>query len=64
MQCVNDDCASLTTRVYETRATPAVVYRRRKCLACGWLFVSAEVVAPEQKMPIDTRQQRKPKEYA
>ena len=59
MQCVNDACNSTATRVYETRATPAVVYRRRKCLACGWLFVSAEVVAPEQKMPLDTRQQRK-----
>ena len=64
MQCVNDDCNSASTRVYETRATPAVVYRRRCCPDCGWKFISAEVVAPEQKMPIDTRQHRKPKEYA
>jgi transcriptional regulator NrdR family protein len=59
MQCMNHDCQSMKTSVYETRATPAIVYRRRRCLACGWMFVSAEVVAPDQKMPVDIRQQRK-----
>jgi len=59
MQCVNDECESLATRVYETRATPAVVYRRRCCPECGWKFVSVEVLAPEQKMPDDGRRRAK-----
>jgi len=58
MQCVNDDCESLATKVVETRATPAVIHRRRKCACCGWSFVSVEVLSPDQKMPLDDRRSR------
>ena len=62
MQCINDHCDGLTTKVVETRATLAVVHRRRKCVSCGWSFISIEVLAPDQKMPLDDRRSRRKKE--
>ena len=59
MQCINDECNSLTTRVYETRATLAAVYRRRKCLACGAAYVSVEVVSPAQTIPESMRKTKR-----
>ena len=55
MQCVNDACESMKTSVYETRATPAVVYRRRKCMDCGCKFISIEVLSPVQEIPQSAR---------
>ena len=64
MQCVNEECGSLTTKVYESRSTPLMNYRRRICPVCKWTFVSVEVLEPEQKIPRKAARERKNKEPA
>lgn len=51
MQCVNDKCPSLTTRVNESRPTQAATYRRRQCPVCKTLCVTIEVISPVQSIP-------------
>ncbi len=55
MQCVNDDCTSLTTDIVETRKTPAVTYRVHRCPTCRQRYTTIEVLAPDQSIPFAIR---------
>lgn len=61
MQCINDDCKSLTTDIIESRQSPAVTYRIHRCPECRHQYKTIEVLAPVQEIP---RSARKPKEKA
>jgi len=61
MQCINDNCTGMETRVVESRPTQAVTYRRRQCALCKTMYVTTETVARTQRIPFDAC---KPKEIA
>ena len=51
MQCINDACESMDTKVVETNNTAKVTWRRRCCDACGTKYVTVEVMARDQAVP-------------
>lgn len=47
-------------RVQETRTSPEVIYRTRKCRCCGWKFTTQERISEHESIP---NRFRRPREH-
>ena len=60
MNCPN--CDHPSPKVEETRKTPEVIWRVRRCQSCGWRVTTKEIWAPEDEQSIPDYI-RRPREY-